>query len=763
MNKRLQATVALIAVAVLPLDFQPLGFEAHEPYRAGLLLLLICIVLPTLRLPRTSPLLIAIILWCLALLVSTVFALSPARALAGDLIRKMGLLTQLALVGGAFLVVSSDSRDIGRWLWWAGVIAASYVCLQVANLVPGHHLDHRPQGPLGVATFTAGWLTLAILWAGMSIMREPFIPRRTLLFAVGIGLMLTALILTEARGAALALFSGITTGGLIGTATHCARRFALMILVMGLLVGLALVIASRLDWRDTSLSRLPLIARLNPNEPDLPRQSREAIWDNALILSSTWPRMTDIHGQADPWRPLRPILGYGLESFEFVHRPLMRSEQAIDRAHNDWLDTLVMMGWSGVIARTALWIGALWVGLNRLHMNVKGAWLSGSFGLLAAALFFAGSPLLPIALTFGAIGGFWLWLVARAWLPAPSISLVPVDHEAWLALAVLTAYLVDLQFSFVTVAVSWPAWLAFGLLLKSPPTSAANEDEPAPKPALAALSIALLLRSLILINVSWLACLIIFAILIVATMSLISMSRRGWLWIAGGCAAGLLGSRLLSPVVVALFDTVLILAALSLLIWPIKRPTQMPIPAVLCRILLPAILFLVLLDRSADIYLARALETSAAPAVTEIELAAAFRPWDDRLLAAAGNLELRAAAQSSSPAIQVWLNRAQDYLEQATDLNGYDANYAYLLALTEEQLALINPNANPHLERADSYFDAATRLWPNQSYFWREWARFVWTWRGDAVSASAYLNQTLILDPQDQAAQDLLAEITLPS
>jgi hypothetical protein len=168
--------------------------------------------------------------------------------------------------------------------------------------------------------------------------------------------------------------------------------------------------------------------------------------------------------------------------------------------------------------------------------------------------------------------------------------------------------------------------------------------------------------------------------------------------------------------------------------------------------------FLVL-DSSADIHLARALEASGASALSEVESAAASRPRDDRLLAAAGNLELRAAVQSSSPVIHQWLERGRGYLEQAVTLNGYDANYAYLLALTEEQLALINPVAEPYLERADDYFAAAARLWPNQPYFWREWARFVWTWRGDTDAASAYLKETLLLDPQDHAAQDLLAEI----
>jgi hypothetical protein len=257
-------------------------------------------------------LLIAIVLWCIALLLSTIFALSPSRALWGDLIRRMGLLTQLALVATVFFGAALNLSRVWRWFWLIGVIVAVYTILQSATFIPVLHVDNRPPGPLGVPTFTGGWLVLAGLWAGIGFLHGGIQPRwRKLLFLAGFALMLIALILTESRGAALSLAVGCTTVTLLWAAVHRARWLGLAIPILLLLVGGGVVAARQLDWNNARLSDLPLIGRLNPQAPDLPRQTREEVWSNSLALAHEWPLLTNIDGVADQWHSLRPLVGYG--------------------------------------------------------------------------------------------------------------------------------------------------------------------------------------------------------------------------------------------------------------------------------------------------------------------------------------------------------------------------------------------------------------------------------------------------------------------
>jgi O-antigen ligase len=563
--------MAVLGVAVLPLDFLPPRFEAHETHRAGLMLVLALLALPSLRLRRLrSPLLTALVLWCLALALATLFSLTPIRSLSGDLIRRMGLLTHLALVAGALLGAHLDLTHAWRWFWLAGVAVAVYVIVQAAGLIPMvNPYPDRPAGPLGAPTFTAGWLALALLWAGLGRGPLPTFRAQPAYF-LGLVLMLAALVLTGSRGATLALAAGLLTAALTWAALHRARWLVLGLLAMVALAVLALLLLSRTPWDLTSpLARLPLVARLNPALPDVPRLSRQMVWANALMLARHWPALQPVGGTADRWHPLRPLVGYGLETFEFVHRPLvdaqlrqLESNRPIDRAHNDWLDTLLMLGWLGVGARLALWGGAGYLGLRRLHLPPR--WVLGLAGLgagLGAAL--AGtSPFLPVAATLGGLVGAWLALAGCAWRRGPTAAF---DRRGWLGLAVLSAHLVDLQFSFTTVATGWSAWLGLGLLLAPQEEEPSLPEEPLPTGVWAGLGGAFLVRGLVGVGASWLGAVGVLLGLVGAAWALAPFSRRLWVGIGALWGLGALLGMVGAPEGVALGEVVLVVGGVWLL------------------------------------------------------------------------------------------------------------------------------------------------------------------------------------------------------
>jgi O-antigen ligase len=290
----------------------------------------------------------------------------------------------------------------------------------------------------------------------------------------GLVVMAVALLLTGARGAALALLAGLLTAGCLWAALKRARWLALVIVGLAVMSGGGLLALSQINWATSPLAQLPLLARLNPGVMDSPRISRELTWANALRISREWPGMVDVWGEADRYRTLRPWLGYGLETFEFVHRPLVSAAllaheggRPIDRAHNDWLDALVTLGWFGLAARLLLWGAAWWVGLGRLGLRRMPVFILAAVGALIGIGVAGASPYLPVIVTAGGLVGIWAGVLINSLFVTPP-SQWSTQHTALLtALAILTAHLVDLQFSFTTVAAGWPAWLAVGLLLRA--------------------------------------------------------------------------------------------------------------------------------------------------------------------------------------------------------------------------------------------------------------------------------------------------------
>jgi O-antigen ligase len=427
----------LLTVVALPFAIVPARFEPYDPSRVGALALLLLVGLPALRLPRPAAdnraLYFACAAWIGALMIATLFALSPARALAGDLIRRMGLLTHLLLVAGVLVGATLDARQIARGFWLAGVIVGALVVLQTLDVLPNPFQDavsDRPSGLIGTPPAVGGWLALALLWAmagwftpaaGRQDTPPPAPPRKRgggLIYALGIGVIALGLLLTEARGGLLAAAGGAYVLAL-GWALWRRWRVAVLALALLAMSGAAgAFILARVDWGDSILTRLPLIARLNPALPDSPRIAREIIWGSALALIADPSALAAVDVTPDHYAGLRRWIGHGPESFETAFRPWVTPElrrheggRPIDRAHNDWLDTGVIAGWLGMAARLALWLA----------------------------------------------------LAYTAWRRARAGQLV-----ALVLLAIIAAHFVDLTFSFTGVLSGWAFWLAVGALLRGP-------------------------------------------------------------------------------------------------------------------------------------------------------------------------------------------------------------------------------------------------------------------------------------------------------
>lgn len=771
--------ITFTAVVILPLDFQPLRFEPFEPHHAGLLALLVFFALPFIQFPRptyeTRWLLWVALIWCAALMISTILALSPAQALSGDLIRKMGLWTRLALIGGGLLLGSQlELAKVWRWFWLAGVTVAVYIILQALNVLIIGTDSARPAGPLGLATYSGGWLMLAILWSGIGLLGEASLIRwRRGVFFAGIALMLLALIVTEARAASIGLAVGVFTAGLTWNSRSERNVRRLYVLLAVLLAGV--------------VSGIILLGRYNAGQrQDFTLRFREEMWTSALQVVREWPALRDVRGTTDPWQTLRPLIGYGLELFEPPHRPYIEPtlrpyivNQVPDRAHNDWLDTLVMTGWLGTVARTALWLSVIWLALKRSGLWHPLAFVFMLSGTLVAAAFTWSSPWFPVAVTIGLIGGLWLWLLAASWWPA-RFGLQNIEAASSLmsilVLAILTAHLAELQFGFTTIATAWPAYLALGLLLAEPlaaPETNANKPRSSRhKRALTtplyedshllwsglAVAGAVLIRSLTIVSASITVYLLLLSIMAAATYFLTPIPLRAWGIIALAWALGWVAGQSHGPEIVAVWDVIILVGGLGLMIAPAFREVRFKPIGAFYGVMFVVVLFFWGRDIAADVDLGIGLYAPDSLQRAEmLNQAAQLRPWDGGLLVEAGDAALEAGMNAQPPDSE-WLVKARTWMERAVELHGYDAIYVSRLGVLRANLALVS-NDPAFADSANVAFTAAARLWPGEVSIWREWARFTLQVREDPSRALELVQQALRVEPDNHEALVLLEEI----
>lgn len=442
---------------------------APELIRRGFLLALAVAAIPALIAGRHA--LSGVPRWAWALLLadlvlrmlSASFALDPLSAWIGGSERGLGVFdamawTLIALLGallcsGADLALRNSVR-----LGLGAAVSLSIIGLLQVYLSWRHASSDlpllRPTATLGNPNFLAGMLALAlpVLLATA---------KRLWPTAIGAGLMLSALVLTQSRAGLIAAAVGSALA-LMLTSEHRHRRLRLMVVVLAGAV-LALV------WLGTQLNRPESVA------------IRLALYGAAIDSVRQPLPLVDIDGISDPHRALRRWIGHGPDNIEAVltrHRlaALNRYEaqgwdRLADRTHNRWLDRWIELGALGAMLGLALGVLPLLRGLRiwrqtrassdaqspcwRIRMAAACAcWLAygmdGLFGVPNAALDLVGALAFGVLLAPGTVAGavptglrrsggpaWWLgfaWIfalgpAAAGWhgeaLPPPDTELLP--------------------------------------------------------------------------------------------------------------------------------------------------------------------------------------------------------------------------------------------------------------------------------------------------------------------------------------------------
>lgn len=498
------------------LAFQGLRFEAYEAEKAGLVWVAGAVLAPLLAYqalapgPRQvfpwrqvvrSPIVLAAGLVLLSGLVATVLSLSIERSLWGGAPRSQGFITLLACLI-LFFAAALNARLVLPALIPSLVLLALpmglYALIEVAGLDQFAAAVGRPGSTAGNPNFLSSWLVIALLLVlpHAADHYDRTRSRKYLLFYGGWAIFVAAILLiTRSRGALLGLIAGGLLWALIRQVTGRRTRAALGLLLVTLMLGLGLILAG---WFASQLgdSGGEALSRLVVPFDEL----RVTLWRDMLgIIQQQTVPLVAADGQPDRWAALRPVVGYGLDTSDYLYGRLPRSSTSvlgegvfIDRAHNLVWDDLLSAGWFGLIASLTLYAAVVRAALVRLRLLAPGdGWklilfvavgASGGAALIAWMLPAIAWPvLLPVSATGGAFAGLLAWIgyrVLSGFGTPEELPLVP-DRQPLVVgvLCATVAQWIDLQFGFAHLVTQPLWWILVGVLVGSHPAG-----QPAPDP-----------------------------------------------------------------------------------------------------------------------------------------------------------------------------------------------------------------------------------------------------------------------------------------
>jgi len=400
--------------------------------------------------PRFSWLTVAVLIFGLVLVLATIFSLQPYPSFWGSTNRLNGLFAYFHYFG-FFFVLSWGLHTKQQWLRllqvaiFASLIPALYGLFQYLGvsfvLEPAE--GGRIVGTLSNPIFLAEYLMLLFFPALLYGLKAKSRLLKALLLITAL-LQAVVIFLTGSRGAVLALVVGFIV--FVFSYLWLYRRRWLS--WGALIAGVILLLGSLSVWQLRQLPSIDnyILKRLTTFElSDFSFQNRLHTWK---IAWKAWPE--------------RPVLGYGLENFAIAfqkhYQPFAEkfsnAETWFDRAHNGFLDYLVMTGWLGLLAYLFLIGIAFWRALVVVFNKAKPFWqrhLSVALiGLLIAYMVFnlSAFDMVPAYIVF-----FFLLALLNSFDTKKGEGLKPARFK-WLA------YLAAVLVLFVLLPIQWKNILA---------------------------------------------------------------------------------------------------------------------------------------------------------------------------------------------------------------------------------------------------------------------------------------------------------------
>ena len=284
---------------------------------------------------------------------STILGVDVVKSFWSNFERMEGFISLLHL-GAFFLVIGSVFNEINWKRWWNTTLFVSalmvvYVLLQLAGVATINQGGVRVDGTFGNAIYLAVYMLFHIFIASLELFRN----RKNSIAKWIYGLLILGQIFvlyhTATRGAILGLVGGIvviTILNIWNKENKFAKKTSIIILTS--LVVLSGIFVAVKDA--PFIKKSPVLSRFSTlTVRELKTQGRYFVWPMA------------IEGFKE-----HPILGWGQENFIYVfqehYRPEMFNlEPWFDRAHNIFLDSMVVGGILGLASYLFLYVAILYL------------------------------------------------------------------------------------------------------------------------------------------------------------------------------------------------------------------------------------------------------------------------------------------------------------------------------------------------------------------------------------------------------------------
>jgi putative inorganic carbon (HCO3(-)) transporter len=303
-----------------------------------------------------NPLLIPLVVFGAASILSTVFSISPEISTWGDSYREEGIFTIISYIALTLIfscAVESETQldDLLRGLLITAFAVSLYALVQYAGYNPTQHfiplmrpIENRPGSTIGNPNFLGKFLVLII-----PLFIVYYCRARTgfgrLCSAAGCLIAGAALIVTFTRASWFSCFVSLLLLGMLlrGTARRAAIKeyFAVGLLMLLFIVVVEFklpVSTSQQARRDAHKITEKIITTFDYKKGGI--GGRLYLWEKALLLIQR-----------------RPLLGYGLdthavamEKFNLEYAQQFNYTGIIDRAHNNYLDIAIAQGLLGLAA-----------------------------------------------------------------------------------------------------------------------------------------------------------------------------------------------------------------------------------------------------------------------------------------------------------------------------------------------------------------------------------------------------------------------------
>ena len=331
----------------------------------------------------------------------------------------------------------------------------------------------------------------------------------TATYTVLLAVQFVGVFFTQSRGPWLGLAGGLFAFVVLYALTRGARQVVLIAIGLAIVASAFLAVFNLPTSPLDPLKQVPYIGRLGRifETESGTGKVRELIWEGALPLFLPHQPIWSPTTGDDAFNALRPLVGYGPEAMYVAFNPFYPPDLAHyesrnaspDRSHNETFDSLVMTGLLGFGAYILLFVSVFYFGLKWLgFIRTPGErnafialWLAGGFVSTVVFGVWRGWIYLGVALPFGMIVGFFIFLIADAIRHYGADLTIDPARALWLSalIAALIGHFIEIHFGIAIVATRTYFWFYVALLVilgmnklteASAPVAAPLRAEPAP-------------------------------------------------------------------------------------------------------------------------------------------------------------------------------------------------------------------------------------------------------------------------------------------